>query len=143
MRPIRWSPKKARIYSSRRRRASAAVELALILPVLCSIAAITIDYSRLFFHWTTISACAYNGASYASLNPTATSTAVSSAALTDATDLTSPAPTVSPITSGTDSSGNAYVEVTVSYTFQALFPWPGMPTTVPLSRKLRMATTPP
>ncbi len=126
----------------RRRKAAAATELALILPALCYIAAITIDYSRLFFAWTTIAGCAYNGASYASLNPGAAQSAVSVAALTDATDLTNPAPTVSPITSGTDSGGNLYVEVTVSYTFQAKFTWPGMPTTVALSRKLRMATTP-
>ena len=126
-----------------RRRAAAALELALILPVLCLIASITIDYSRLFYHWTIITSCAYNGASYASLNPTATASAVSGAALTDATNLTSPAPTVSVAPQGTDSGGNAYIEVTVSYTFQSIFPWPGMPTSVALSRKLRMSVTPP
>ena len=129
-------------HSSRRPKAAAAVELALILPVLCFIAAITIDYSRLFYHWTTITACAYNGAMYASLNPTASNSEISNAALLDATNLTNPAPTVSSPSYVKDSSNNQYVEVTVSYTFQAKFPWPGMPTTVALSRKLQVAMTP-
>ena len=125
-----------------RRRAAAAVELALILPVLCSIAAITIDYSLLFYHWSTITVCAYNGACYASLNPTATSSAVSNAALVDASNLTNPAPTVgSPVTS-TDSSNNKYVAVTVSYTYTTHFPWPGLPSSVALTRTLQIAVTP-
>ena len=124
------------------RRAAAAVELALILPVLCFIAAITIDYSRLFYHWTTITTCAYNGAMYASLNPTATSSEISNAALLDATNLTNPAPTVGSPSYVKDSGNNQYVEVTVSYTFKSQFPWPGMPTSVTLSRKLQVAMTP-
>ena len=124
------------------RKAAAAVELALILPVLCFIAAITIDYSRLFYHWTTITTCAYNGAMYASINPTATNSEISNAALLDASNLTNPAPTVAAPSYVKDASNNQYVEVTVSYTFQAQFPWPGMPTSVALSRKLQVAMTP-
>ena len=127
---------------SRRRKAAAAVEMALILPVLCSIAAITIDYSLLFYHWTTISVCAYNGACYASLNPSATNSAVSTAALVDATNLTSPSPTVSAPTFSKDANNNSFVTVTVSYTYQAHFVWPGMPSTVPLTRSIQIAVTP-
>ena len=139
MRSSHRSRRKSRL----RRRGVAALELALLLPVLCLIAAITVDYSRLFYHWTVITSSAHNGAYYASTTSSPTQAGLNSAALADATDLNNPAPTVSPITSGTDSGGNAYVEVTVSYTFQSLFPWPGMPTSVALSRKLRMSTTPP
>ncbi len=128
--------------SRRPRKAAAAVELALILPVLCMITAITIDYSLLFYHWTTITVCAYNGTCYASLNPTASNSAVSSAALVDATNLTSPSPTVGAPVFSYDTSGNQYVAVTVSYTYTAHFPWPGLPTTVNLSRTLQMAVTP-
>lgn len=126
----------------RRRQASAAVELALILPVLCMIAAITIDYSLLFYHMTTITTCAYNGACYASLNPSATNSAVTSAALVDASNLTNPAPTVGAPTFSTDSGGNQYVSVTVSYTYTAHFPWPGLPTSVALTRTVLTAVDP-
>ena len=124
-----------------RRRAAAAAELALLLPVLCYICVITIDYSRLFFAWTTIAVCAYDGAYYYSHNPTATTSAISTAATSDATNLTSSALTVTP-GSGTDTAGNAYVEVNVAYVFTTQFSYPGIPTSSTISRKLRMPVTP-
>ena len=125
-----------------RRRGAAAVEMALILPFLCLVTGITIDYSLLFYQWTTIATCAYNGACYASLNPSASSSAVTSAALVDASNLTNPAPTVGSPTFSTDSSGNSFVAVTVSYTYTAHFNWPALPTSVNLSRSVQIAVRP-
>lgn len=127
----------------RRRRGGAAVELALLLPVLSFITVATIDYSRVFFHYITIAECAQNGAMYLSNAKIAASSGYANyqqAALADATNL-SPAPTVTSAT-GTDIAGNAYVEVTVSYTFTTVFTYPGIPTSTPIVRKLRMAVTP-
>ena len=138
---MRPSPRDRR---HQRRGGAAAVELALILPMLCYICVLTIDYSRIFVYWTTISECAYNGAYYLSDSDVAQSSgfsSVSNAALADAGDL-SPAPSVTS-TSGTDSNGNAYVEVTVTYTFSTIFTYPGVPTSTSIARKLRMAVTPP
>ena len=149
MRPGRPGRRPGRMQAGRRR-AAAAVELALILPVLCLIAGITIDYSRLFFDWTTITGCVYNAAYHASQNyPDATQAEIRDAALTDATDYGKdslhPTPTVSSPSWGPDNDGDGqpdYVDVTVSYTFQAQFPWPTLPQSVALSRKLRMAVKP-
>jgi len=128
-----------------RRRAAAATELALLLPVLCYIGVITVDYSRLFFAWSTIAECAHNGAYYLSNTANVTTatgwSTLQEAVLADATNL-NPAPTWTQ-TSGTDASGNAYVAVTVSYVFTTQFSYPGIPTTTTLSRKLQMAVTPP
>ena len=125
------------------RRGAAAVELAVVLPVFCYMTLIAIDYSRLFYDWATIADCARNGAMYASDPKLASSsgyTTVQQAALADATNL-SPTPTVASAT-GTDAAGNAYVEVTVSYTFTTICNYPGIPTSVAMSRKLRMLVTP-
>jgi len=58
------------------------------------------------------------------------------AAVADAPNL-SPAPTVS-TTSGTDSAGRPYVEVTAAYTFRTITGFPGVPNQVNLTRKVRM-----
>ena len=114
-----------------------------MLPFLCYVCVLTIDYSRLFFSWCTLAECAFNGAYYLADSDVASAsgfTSVNQAALADATNL-SPAPSVSS-TSGTDSAGNLYVEVTVTYTFTTVFSYPGIPTSTTISRKLRMAVTP-
>ena len=45
-----------------KRRAAAAVELAIMLPVLCLICMIAVDYSRLFYDWAIIADAARSGA---------------------------------------------------------------------------------
>ena len=126
-----------------RRRAAAAVELAVMLPVFCYSCLIAIDYSRLFYAWATLADCAKNGAMYASDANFALSTpylTAQQAALADATNL-SPTPTVTTAV-GVDALLNSYVEVNVSYTFSTISNYPGIPSSVPLSRKLRMYVTP-
>jgi Flp pilus assembly protein TadG len=127
-----------------RRRAAAAVELAVLLPVLCFIGMATVDYGRANYAAVTIANCAFDGAMYKSDPRFAASTGYADyqhAALADASNL-SPAPTVTS-TSGTDAGGNSYVTVAVAYTFNTLVNYPGIPNTVPLTRSATMVVTPP
>ena len=50
------------ITRAKRRRAAAAVELALMLPVLTFLLIISVDFARLYYHYVTITNCARNGA---------------------------------------------------------------------------------
>ncbi|MHC5540094.1 TadE family protein [Singulisphaera rosea] len=136
----------SRVRKLRRRRKSrgaAAVELAMLLPFLCYACIATVDFGRVFSDLIKVNNCARNGALFAADPAFASSTNFASAqdaALADASGM-SPAPTVSS-TSGTDASGNQYVEVTVTYTFQSLTAYPGIPSSVTLTRKVRMMKTP-
>jgi Flp pilus assembly protein TadG len=125
------------------RRGAAVVELALLLPFLIFLFLVAVDYCRLFYYSQTLASCARNGALYGS-DPVAAAQSpypdLTSAALADASNLT-PSPSVSS-TNGTDSSGNPYVEVTVSWTFQTITNYPGIPSTVNLQRKVRMRVAP-
>ncbi|HQU42444.1 MAG TPA: TadE/TadG family type IV pilus assembly protein [Pirellulales bacterium] len=100
------------------RRGAAAVELALVSPLLAFLFAVTVDFARAFNVSQTVENCARNGAVYAA-DPKAAAnnlySNVSDAALASAGNL-SPSPTVTSST-GTDANGNACVTVTVSYPF--------------------------
>jgi Flp pilus assembly protein TadG len=122
-----------------RKRGVAATELALILPVLGFLCLLAIDYSRLFYTLATLSDCARAGAYYYATTSTATTTSIQQAALNDASNLT-PTPTVVS-TTGTDSGGNVYVQVTVSTTFTTIANFPGITTSTVLSRKVTMIRT--
>jgi Flp pilus assembly protein TadG len=126
-----------------RRCAAAATELALLLPFLGGLLLITIDFARLYYHYTIVTNCARNGALYLS-DPTVTNESpyanVTAAAQADASDL-SPLPTVNS-TNGTDSSSNPYVEVTVTYPFQTISSYPGLPNPINLTRTVRMRVSP-
>lgn len=128
------------------RRGVAAVELAFLLPLLVFLFLIAVDFGRIFYFSVTIGNCARNGAlwqsdPYAQLeSPYKTLT---EAALADAFNLNDPdnVPAVTS-TTGTDGSSNAYVEVTVTYRFQTLTRFPGIPSDTNLSRTVRMPVAP-
>jgi Flp pilus assembly protein TadG len=126
-----------------KRRGIAAVELAVLLPLLMFLFVISVDYGRVFYFAITVENCARNGALYGS-DPIAASqspyTNITQAALADAGNL-SPQPTVTS-TNGVDSSKNSYVEVTVSWQFQTITGYPGVPNTVNLTRTVRMGIAP-
>jgi Flp pilus assembly protein TadG len=131
---------------SHRRRAAATAELAVLLPLLAFLFVIAVDYARVFYFSLIVENCARNGALYGS-DPVAASqspyTSITQAALADAANL-QPQPTVTS-TNGTDSDGNAYVEVTVAWQFCSLTNFPGVPSATNLARTVRMrvaATTP-
>src|SRR5689334_6411385 len=97
------------------RQGAAAVELALLLPLLAFLLVLTIDFARLFYFSLTVMNCARNGAVYGCDPTTALQSpykSVTEAALADASNL-SPAPTVTSQTVA-DSDGT-HIEVTVTY----------------------------
>jgi Flp pilus assembly protein TadG len=121
------------------RRGAAVVELAVLLPLLAFVFIISVDFARVYYYSITVTNCARAGAMYASDPTTAAESPyanVQAAALADATNL-SPAPTVSS-SSGTDTSGRGYAEVTVRYTFRTITGFPGVPNNVELVRTVRM-----
>lgn len=129
--------------ASHERRAAAAVELAVLLPVLIFLFVIAVDFARIFYYSQVIENCARQGALYA-CDPKAPANnlydGLDDAALADASNL-SPQPTVSSAT-GTDGAGNAYVAVTVTWQFQTITNLPGVPNNVTLSRTVQMRTAP-
>jgi Flp pilus assembly protein TadG len=126
------------------RRGAAATELALLLPLLGGLFLVSFDFARLYYHYSIVSNCARNGALYAS-DPVAAAeskyNSVTAAAQADANPDLNPLPTVTS-TSGTDSAGDPYVEVTVTYPFQTISNYPGLPNPINLSRTVRMRLTP-
>jgi hypothetical protein len=114
-----------------------------MLPLLGMFVLFTVDFARLYYHYSIVTNCARNGALYGS-DPVAAResnyTTLSDAALADASDL-NPQPTVNS-TNGTDGSGNPYVEVTVVYPFQTISSYPGLSNPINLSRTVRMRVAP-
>jgi Flp pilus assembly protein TadG len=127
----------------RKRRAAAAVELAVLLPMLLFLFVIAVDFGRILYFSQIIENCARQGAQYAS-DAKAPSrnlyTSLQAAALADAADL-SPQPTVTS-TTGTDSNGSPYVAVTVSWQFSTVTNFLGVPKNVTLSRTVQARTAP-
>lgn len=123
----------------RRRWGVAAVEFAILLPLIMFLLVLAVDYARLFYYSLAVSSCARNGALYG-CDPTASTyspyTSIQQAALADATNLT-PTPTVTSQTV-TPAWGSSYVEVTVSYNFRTITQFPLVPSTVNLTRTVRM-----
>jgi hypothetical protein len=120
----------------------AAVELAVLLPLLAFLFVIGVDFARLFYYSMTVQNCARNGALYGcdptgnALSPYAS---VTDASLADSSNL-SPAPNVT-CKYGTGTNGN-YIEVTVTYTFHTITQYPGVPSQITISRSERMRMVP-
>ena len=122
-------------------RGQALVELALIAPVLIILMLGVVDYGRIYFAYVSVTNGARIGADYAATDPqAATDTAgIRAAALGDTTDLLNQSesnPNVTVVTAN-DSQGRLYADVTMTYTFTTLFPWPGLPTSIDVERTVR------
>ena len=136
------------------RRGQSLVELALTLPVLGILLIGTIDFARVYYAAMAVSQAARAGAAYGaqSVAKSGDDAGMAQAALTTANlDLT-PAVTAASVhathwcacadgtqvscASGTCTEGvpRVYVSVEVDRTFQTLFPYPGIPSTVRLNR---------
>jgi Flp pilus assembly protein TadG len=130
-------------HRSRLRRGSSAAELALLLPLLSMLLLFTIDFARLYYYYSIVTNCARNGALYGS-DPTAAAESpypdLTTAALADASNL-SPQPAVTSST-GTDSNGNPYVQVTVVYPFTTISNYPGLSNPINLTRTVQMRVAP-
>jgi Flp pilus assembly protein TadG len=124
------------------RRGAAAAEFALLLPLVCVLFVITVDYSRAFYYSIAVSNCAREAALYGSLNPTTANdtTAIEAAAKREPGNLTVSSITV---TSTTDSATSpTYVTVTVTYPFTTITRFPGVATTTTLKSVVKMTVTP-
>jgi hypothetical protein len=135
-----WKPEGHR----RPRRGIAIAELAVVLTLLLFICLAACDFGRAFYNSIILNNCATNGAMYGSNATLAAQmpyTSVSAAALGDWPTSLSPQPTVSS-TTGTDSNGTNYIDVTVSQSFPTIISYPLIPNPVNLSRTIRMAVVP-
>jgi len=125
------------------RRGAAASEFALVLPFLMLLFLMSIDFARAFYFSLITADCARNGAVYAT-DPLRASESpyqnVNQAALAGVSSW-NPAPTVTP-QSGVDDNGNATVAVTVSYPFQTIMSYPGMPGSLNASTTVTMQMRP-
>ena len=115
--------------------------MALIAPILIILMLGVIDYGRVYFAYVSVTNGARVGADYAAIGPTqaADTAAIKAAALGDTGDLlaqSSTNPDVTVVTAN-DSQGRLYADVTMTYTFSTLFPWPGLPTSINVERTVR------
>lgn len=121
--------------TQRDRRGAAAVELALLLPFLFTMACGGMDFARIYYYSQVISDRARAGAMYAADPDKADETefdTVDAAAL-DSTAGFESVPVVT-VTNLADSAGNPCVAVNVSYSFPLLTRFLGIPSPVTLSR---------
>jgi len=123
------------------RRGVAAVELALLLPLLLLISVVAVDFARVFSTAVVIQNCARNAAMF-SANPKQAEkmpyVTAEEAMLAEAADL-SPPPTLV-VKPGTDAHGK-YVDVTVSYNFSMITSYISAARIIPISRSVRMRVT--
>jgi Flp pilus assembly protein TadG len=99
-------------------RGTAAVELAILLPLLCFFLLLAIDFGRVFYFEVAVADCARSGALYGSLDSThaADSRGIMNAAKNAGQDLDQNLLVITSAT-GTDSGGAPCIDVTVSYPF--------------------------
>jgi Flp pilus assembly protein TadG len=130
----------------RRSHGQSLVEFAVILPVVLLLVLGAVDFGRVYFAYVSVTNGARNGAQYASQSVVAAedSDGIREAAVADTSNLLSTSetnPSVS-VTTGADSRGGLYADVTVRYTFSTIFPWPGIPTSMDLERTVRARVAP-
>jgi Flp pilus assembly protein TadG len=135
----------------RRRTGGAAVELIVIFPVMLLLIIGIVDYGRVFYTWVTVSNAARAGAEFGQQRPDTRTNTDSMAAIskTDGTDagtltFTGGTPTWFCECAGVADAGCAvcaggaapevYVKVTVSKTVNMFLAYPGLPSSVTISR---------
>ena len=133
--------KRTRRLFARGERGQSLMELALLALVFIVLMLGVVDFGRVYFAYVSVTNGARNGAHYASVSPSnaADTTGIKSAAVADTSDLldtSSSNPDVS-VSTGTDSQGRLYADVTMTYTFSTIFPWPGLPTSIDVERTVR------
>ncbi len=124
------------------RRGVVAVEMAVLLPVLCFFFLLAADFGRAFYFDTAVTDCARDGAWYGSLDSTHAqdSAGIASAAGNAGQDLAPSLPAIMSA-SGTDSGGGACIDVTASCPFQMFTQYLGLGG-LTLSTRVRMRVCP-
>lgn len=107
------------------------MELALLAFPLTYLLCLTIDFCRVFYYTTACVSGAREGAIYGSLDPAhaADTAGIQNAALSDCAI---PASVV--VQQVNDAQQNACIKVTVAYTFRTITTFPGIPSTIPITR---------
>ena len=155
-------PHKPRWAHAAARRGTAVVEFAALLPLLAYLFVMTVDYARVLYYTITIESSLQNGALFGSQvfdnqnqqwignnqywqGPNGQLVSLEDAATElDGTNL---APALADsnltVTSGTDKDGQPVNIVTVSYTFNTIAVYPGIPSQVTISRTAELRVAPP
>ena len=135
-------PSRRKRSHSRGELAQSMVEFALTAPFLIILMLGVIDFGRVYFAYVSVTNSARTGADYAAANCSPSCEDDDLAGIRDAVEAetgqllnTSPTnPEVSVTTGDSLGLGNSQVDVTVSYTFSTIFPWPGLPTSMNVER---------
>ena len=121
------------------KRGQSLVEFGLMLPVLVLLVLGAIDFGRVFFAYVSVTNSARNGADYAAFHctPACDEDGIRNAVVADTSDLLNTSPTnpaVSVTTAEWFGEDHRRVDVTVTYTFNTIFPWPGIPESMDVVR---------
>lgn len=131
---------------------SSLIEVAIILPVLLLFLMGVVDFGRAYYLSNEVVGAAHAGAVYGSQFPTSTTNIVDAAKLdaSDVSGLTATASWGCECWDGSSSSPSCgttpvcstnivyYVTVTATATYTPLIPWPGIPSSIILSRSTTM-----
>src|ERR1043166_1508497 len=124
------------------RRGAAAVELAILLPILGCLFVAALDFSRVFYFDIILMNCARNAAVYGSQDPTSAqdTAGIKTAAQRDASNLDV---TKLNVSSSVNSTSNpTTVTVTVTYPFTTLTRYPGVPSSITLTHTMQISVVP-
>jgi hypothetical protein len=152
---------KALLLKKKVRRGTAVVELALLLPFLVFIFLVSVDFARIIYYTIVIDNCCHNASIFGSQTydnqnqqwignaqywqgPSNQMVSTEQAAAdVDGTNL-SPVLSTSnvSVTGGQDSSGNAVNIVTITYTFNTITRFPGLPSTLTIKRSSQVRVAP-
>lgn len=132
-------------------RGQSLAEFALLLPILMIMVLGAIDFGRAYFAYVSVTNASRNAAQYGSFNTIRANdedctdgNCLRLAAVADTGNLlntsgTNPEVTTEPCgVSSLDDQGNECVRVTVTYNFETLVPWPGLPNSFDISRTVQM-----
>lgn len=126
----------------RRLKGQGIVELALLTPVLLLILLVAVDFGRAYSASIEVTSAAREGAAFGSRSSENANneTAIEDAVLADTPSIYGVAiPRIDIITgTPTDSYGYEQVVVTVNYEFQTLVDYPGIPSSIDISRTVTM-----
>jgi Flp pilus assembly protein TadG len=114
----------------------AAMEMAVLAPFLLFMLLITIDFSRVFYYTSVCAFCARDGALYGCIDSVHAqdTTGIQNAALADKSLVNLGVTNVTSTYGASDTYGNPYVTVTVTYNFTPVTSFPGIPASVAVSR---------
>jgi Flp pilus assembly protein TadG len=129
-----------------RRTGAAALELALILPVLLLLTLGAVDYGRFSYSWIAVANASRAAAGFASVQPVSPTSqgawqaGIRQAAQAELEGLPGFDPSQMTVTAELlqDDGGRQRAFVTVGYPFRTLFPWGGIPATLMLQQSTAM-----